>query len=108
MRRHLLEMRDGDIDLAAFELLDRFVAGGGGQAQSRIGGLFGKGAGESADKGNFGVFGHAGGEDPGAFRRVEAGAEVQRRLDMLDRRRDQGRDLAGPGGRLHAGRGAHE
>ncbi len=27
---------------------------------------------------------------------------------MLDRRRDQRRDLARPGGRLHAGRGAHE
>ena len=27
---------------------------------------------------------------------------------MLDRRRDQRRDLARPRGRLHAGRGAHE
>ena len=43
-----------------------------------------------------------------AGRRVEAGAEVERRLDLLDRRRDQRRDLAGPRGRLHAVRGAHE
>ena len=64
--------------------------------------------GEAPDQRDLGIFGHAGGEDAGALRRVEADAEIERRLDLLDRGRDQRRDLARARGRLHAGRGAHE
>ena len=101
-------MGDGDIDRAAVELLGGVGAGQWRQAQGRPGGLIGKGRGEAPDQGHLGIFGHAGGEDPGALCRIETDAEVERRLDMLDRCGDQGRDLAGAGGRLHAARGADE
>ncbi len=101
-------MGDGDIDRAAVELLGGIDAGQRRQAQRRPRGLLGEGLGEAPDQRHLGIFGHAGGEDPRALCRIEADAEVERGLDMLDRRRDQRGDLARPRGRLHAGRGAHE
>ena len=107
-RRHRAQMRDRDIDRAALQLFCGFAAVQWQKAQGRSGRLARKGFGETADQRDLGVFPHAGGECGEAGRRIEAGAEVERRLDLLDRRRDQRRDLTCPRGRFHAVRGAHE
>jgi hypothetical protein len=101
-------MRDRDIDRAAFELLDDATAGRGQQPQRRARRVAGKRSRERPDQRNLGIFGHVGGEYRRARRRLEPGAEAQRRLDMLNRRGDQRRDFASPRGRLHPGRSAHE
>ena len=67
-----------------------------------------EGLGEAADQRDLGVFAHAGGEGGEAGRRVKAGAEVERRFDLLDGGGNQRRDLACAGGRLHAALGAHK
>ena len=101
-------MGDGDIDHAAVELLGGSRTGQWRQAQGCPGSVISKGRGKAPDQGYLGVFGHAGGEDAGALCRIEADAEVECGLDMLDRGGDQRCDLAGAGGRLHAGRGTDE
>src|SRR5262249_34612401 len=78
------------------------------EAQRRLAGFPSKALGETADQRYLGILGHAGGKDCCAFRRIEADAEVERCLDMLDRGRDEGGDVAGARGRLHAVWGAHE
>jgi len=84
MRRHVREVGDGNIDRAVVELLDGFVAARRQKAQRRAGRLASKGPGELPDQRDLGVFGHPGGEDRGAFRRVEPGAEVERCLDRIE------------------------
>jgi len=100
------QMRDRDVDLPTIELFGGFDAGHRRQAQRRIWGLSGKPLGEAADQCHLGVFGHAGGKDTSASCRIEAVAEVERRLDMLDRSRNQRGDLPRASGWLHAIRGA--
>ena len=95
-------MCDRDVDRPAVELLGGFGAGHRRQPQRRLGGLAGEALGEAPDECHLGIFGHAGGKDGGALSRIEADAEVEGRLDMLDRSRDEGRDLTGTSGRLHA------
>ena len=85
-RRHGAQMRDRDIDHAALELIGGIGPDERQEAQCRARRLFGKGTGERADQRDLGIFGHASGEDAGALGRVEAGAEIERRLDLLDRR----------------------
>jgi hypothetical protein len=95
-------------DRAVLELLDEATAGRRQQAQSRIRRLASERPRKWPDQRDLRVFGHAGGEGRRARSRVEADAEAQRRLDMLDCRGDQRRDLARPRGRFHPDRGAYE
>ena len=108
MRRRVADMRDRDIDRAALELLGDAAPGRRQQAQRRARRGASERPRERPDQRDFGVFRHAGGEYRCAPGRVETGTESQRRLDMLDRRGDQRRDLVSPRGRLHARRSAHE
>ena len=101
-------MRDRDIDRAAVELFGGIAAIERGQPQPRPRRLRRERAGQPLDQRDLGIFRHSSREDGTACGRVETGPEVQRRLDMLDRRRDQRRDFARPRGRFHAGRVAHE
>ncbi len=101
-------MRDGDIDRAAVELFGGVAAVQRRQPQSRPRRLRRERAGQPVDQRDLGVFRHSRRENRAARRRVETGSEVQRRLDMLDGRRDQRRDFARPRRRFHAGRVAHE
>ena len=94
-------MGDGDIDGLAIEPLGRLGAGGRDQPQGRFRRGSAKGLGEMLDQRDLGIFGHAGGKDALAQRRFETRAGVQRRVDLIDRGRHQGRDLACPGSRLH-------
>ena len=58
---------------------------------------------QGLDQCDLSVLGHAGGKCRCARGRVEPGAEAQRRLDMLDCRGDQRRNLARPRGNKDLG-----
>ncbi len=101
-------MCDRDVDRAAVELLGGLCAGHRRQAQRRLGSLPGKVLGKAPDECDLGILGHAGGENACACCRIEADAEVERRLDVFDCGRDERGDLARTSGRLHPIGGADE